>query len=111
MKQQFRSITNPLSLRIVAQLGQGATTSRALERDVAPPSAFAFNGILKKLTRDGILLRVTSNNRVEYSLTGLGVSLAVPACAMLDWLERHAAEIQNHRNSYFHDVSEAEHLD
>jgi DNA-binding HxlR family transcriptional regulator len=106
MKQQFRSLTNPLSLRMVACLRQGASTSRALERDVAPPSAFAFNGILKKLTRDGILLRVTSNNRVEYSLTALGVTLAMPACVMLDWLEQHADDIQQHRDSYFTDVEE-----
>jgi DNA-binding HxlR family transcriptional regulator len=95
-----------LSLRIVAHLRQGAVTSRALERAVAPPSAFAFNSILKKLTRDGILLRVTSNNRVEYSLTAFGVSLAMPACTMLDWLDRHADEIQRHRDSYFHDVAD-----
>jgi DNA-binding HxlR family transcriptional regulator len=106
MKMQFRSITNPLSLRIVGRLRQGATTSRALERDVAPPSAFAFNGALKKLTRDGILLRVVSNNRVEYSLTAFGVSLAMPACTMLDWLDRHADEIQRHRDSYFTDVED-----
>jgi len=106
MKMQLRSTTNPLSLRIVARLRRGATGSLALARDVAAPSGFAFTSLVKKLVRDGLVRRVASNNRVEYSLSEFGASFAEPAGALLAWLDAHAAEIQRHRDSYFTDVED-----
>jgi DNA-binding HxlR family transcriptional regulator len=102
----LRSLSNPITLRMIARLRRGAVTSRALARDVAAPSGFAFNSIVKKLTRDGILHRVASNGRVEYSLTEFGTSYVEPAGAMLAWLDERAGEIQRHRDSFFHDVEE-----
>lgn len=58
---------------------------------------------LKALERDGMVCRTvypTVPPQVEYALTALGVSLAIPIRALGDWAKGHFDEIENNRAAY-----------
>jgi DNA-binding HxlR family transcriptional regulator len=73
----------------------------ALERASDAPNPVRLSDHLKKLVRDGIVVRrviqVGPPAVTEYSLTELGADLAKPASALIAWTEAHAAEVEASR--------------
>jgi len=65
---------------------------------------------LRMLERDGMVARIvhpTVPPQVEYELTELGRSLAVPVLALADWSFAHLDQIEAHRAAYDAALDEA----
>jgi DNA-binding HxlR family transcriptional regulator len=97
-----KSLINPLAMRVVARLRRGPGRFNQIERDTMAPSPFALSSVLKKLCRDGLVLRAVLKPdppaHCQYSLTELGRDYAESACcAMLSWLDGHAEQIEHAR--------------
>jgi DNA-binding HxlR family transcriptional regulator len=97
-----KSMTNPLAMRAIARLRRGPGRFNQLERDTEAVSPFALSSVLKKLVRDGLVLRTVLRAEppahCQYSLTPLGRDYAESACGpMLSWLDGHADQIEHAR--------------
>lgn len=81
---------------IVAALAEHPHRFGALRRRIDGISQKMLTQTLRSLERDGIVSRrveTTVPIAVEYSLTPLGATLAVPIAAVRDWAEEHMDEI------------------
>jgi DNA-binding HxlR family transcriptional regulator len=75
-----------------------------LKREVGGISQQMLTRTLRTLERDGMVARTvhpTVPPSVEYELTGLGRSLAIPVMALADWTFAHLPQI--HENRAFYD--------
>jgi DNA-binding HxlR family transcriptional regulator len=80
-----------------------------LKREIGGISQQMLTRTLKMLERDGMVARTvhaTVPPSVEYALTGLGRSLAVPVLALADWTFAHLPQI--HANRAIYDGAPAE---
>lgn len=74
-----------------------------LKREIGGISQQMLTRTLKTLERDGMVARTvhaTVPPQVEYTLTPLGHSLAVPVMALADWTFAHLPEIHANRAAY-----------
>lgn len=81
-----------------------------LKREIGGISQQMLTRTLKTLERDGMVARTvhaTVPPSVEYALTALGHSLAVPVMALADWTFAHLPEIHANREVYDGVVAEA----
>ncbi|WP_375291529.1 winged helix-turn-helix transcriptional regulator [Qipengyuania sp.] len=82
--------------------GEG-TRFNVLKREVGGISQQMLTRTLRTLERDGMVARTvypTVPPRVEYALTPLGRSLAVPVKAIVDWTFAHLPEIHSNRDAF-----------
>lgn len=82
----------------------------ALKREIGGISQQMLTRTLKTLERDGMVARTvhaTVPPSVEYALTDLGHSLAVPVMALADWTFAHLPQIHANRTAYDGAVAEA----
>lgn len=81
-----------------------------LKREIGGISQQMLTRTLKTLERDGMVARTvhaTVPPSVEYALTPLGHSLAVPVMALADWTFAHLPQIHANRAAYDRVVREA----
>ncbi len=81
-----------------------------LKRSIGGISQQMLTRTLKTLERDGMVARTvhaTVPPSVEYALTPLGQSLAVPVMALADWTFAHLPQIHANRAAYDGVVAEA----
>lgn len=81
-----------------------------LKRGVGGISQQMLTRTLKTLERDGMVSRTvhaTVPPQVEYALTPLGRSLAIPVMALADWTFAHLPEIHTNRAAYDEILAEA----
>lgn len=81
-----------------------------LKREIGGISQQMLTRTLKTLERDGMVARTvhaTVPPQVEYALTDLGRSLAVPVMALADWTFAHLPEIHANRAAYDGSVAQA----
>lgn len=81
-----------------------------LKREIGGISQQMLTRTLKTLERDGMVARTvhaTVPPSVEYALTPLGRSLAVPVMALADWTFAHLPQIHANRAAYDGLVAEA----
>ncbi len=74
-----------------------------LKREVGGISQQMLTRTLRMLERDGMVARTvypTVPPSVEYALTGLGESLAVPVMALADWTFAHLPQIHANRTQF-----------
>lgn len=74
-----------------------------LKREIGGISQQMLTRTLKTLERDGMVARAvhaTVPPQVEYALTPLGRSLAVPVMALADWSFAHLPQIHANRAAY-----------
>lgn len=74
-----------------------------LKREIGGISQQMLTRTLKTLERDGMVARTvhaTVPPAVEYALTTLGHSLAVPVMALADWTFAHLPQIHANRAAY-----------
>ena len=82
--------------------GEGARFNE-LKREIGGISQQMLTRTLRTLERDGMVGRTvypTVPPRVEYALTPLGRSLAVPVAALVDWTFAHLPEIHANRDAF-----------
>lgn len=81
-----------------------------LKREIGGISQQMLTRTLKTLERDGMVARTvhaTVPPSVEYALTPLGQSLAVPVMALADWTFAHLPQIHENRAAYDGVLAEA----
>ncbi|WP_343612751.1 helix-turn-helix domain-containing protein [Novosphingobium sp.] len=91
------------TVMIVMVLVEGPQRFNAIKRIIGGISQQMLTRTLKALERDGMVSRTvhpTVPPQVEYALTPLGHSLAVPVRALGAWARGHMEEIDGHRIRY-----------
>jgi DNA-binding HxlR family transcriptional regulator len=81
-----------------------------LKREVGGISQQMLTRTLRTLERDGMVARTVHHTvppSVEYALTDLGHSLAVPVLALADWTFAHLPQIHANRAAYDEAMGEA----
>ena len=81
-----------------------------LKREIGGISQQMLTRTLKTLERDGMVARTVHGTvppSVEYALTPLGRSLAVPVMALADWTFAHLPQIHANRAAYDGAMAEA----
>jgi DNA-binding HxlR family transcriptional regulator len=87
----------------IAMLAEQPRRFNELKRLIGGISQQMLTRTLKALERDGMVTRTvhpTIPPQVEYGLTKLGSSLAVPMMQLATWVLEHVGEIESHRASY-----------
>ncbi|MCW2246018.1 DNA-binding HxlR family transcriptional regulator [Azospirillum fermentarium] len=88
---------------LLGRLGSGPRRFNQLRREVQGVSQKVLSQTLKKLERDGLVERrafPTVPVTVEYELTPLGRTLAVPLAALADWAETHIESVLAAQQQY-----------
>lgn len=88
---------------IVSALREGPMRYSDLGRKVAGVSQKMLTQSLRTLERDGLLTRTVTPSvpvRVDYELTGLGLSLSHLLVAVKDWAEDHFDQVHDARERY-----------
>jgi len=95
---------------IVKALEANGCRFNELKREVGGISQQMLTRTLRTLERDGMVARQvhpTVPPSVDYNLTELGRSLAVPVMALADWTFAHLPQIHANRAAYDEGVREA----
>ena len=91
------------SLLVVELLGDGTRRFTELRRAIDGISQRMLTLTLRRLERDGLVLRTVHPvvpPRVDYELTPLGTTLIGPIEALVQWVVDHTAEIAEARAAY-----------
>lgn len=91
------------SIGVLVAAVQGPIRFTELERAVEGISRRMLTLTVRKLERDGLLVRTvypTVPPKVEYSLTAMARELHQSLLALIDWAERHRVEITVARATY-----------
>jgi DNA-binding HxlR family transcriptional regulator len=99
-----RSLLNLYGLRIICALRGGPLRFNQIDRAVDIPHAPLLASILKKLARDGLVVRHVHKLGppavVSYELTSLGRDLSQHAAPVLNWIADHVEEIETSRERH-----------
>jgi DNA-binding HxlR family transcriptional regulator len=85
---------------VVRALGDAPKRFNQIKRKLKSISSRMLTMTLKKLERDGIVMRTgTSSNslRREYRLTSLGITFLAPIGALIEWADHYGPEIEEAR--------------
>lgn len=96
-------VSGKWSIGILVAAAHGPVRFTELERTIDGISRRMLTLNLRKLERDGLLIRTvypTVPPKVEYSLTPMAHELYVHLTGLVDWSERHRAEIARARTAY-----------
>lgn len=88
---------------IVGLLEEGPQRFAVLHRQIGGISQKMLTQTLRRLERDGLVLRTVYAEvppRVEYALTPLGRTLCEPLAALRNWAEDHIAAVQEAQQRY-----------
>lgn len=91
------------SIGIIVAAADGPIRFTALERTIAGISRRMLTLNLRKLERDGLLIRTvypTVPPKVEYSLTPIARELHESFSTLIDWAGRHRGTISESRRTY-----------
>lgn len=96
---------------VVQALAEDTLRFNELKRRVGGISQQMLTRTLRALERDGMVARTvhpTIPPRVEYALTDLGRSLAVPVMALVDWTFANLPTIHAHRGHFDRAMDDSE---
>jgi DNA-binding HxlR family transcriptional regulator len=103
VRHVFDRLGDAWSVLVVLHLGGGPQRFNALQRQIEGISPRLLTVTLRKLERDGLVgchIRPTTPPHVEYALTKLGRSLAVPIKALNKWAANHQHAIEAAHAAY-----------
>ncbi len=92
----LESLADKWSLLLIHRLAGGPARTAELRRRIGGISEKMLIQTLRRLERNGFVVRRSFNEvppRVEYSLTALGASLSGPIRAFDEWVERNMAAV------------------
>ena len=96
-------IADKWALLIIATLHTRRLRFTALQRHIPGISQRMLALTLRKLERDGLVIRTSHPEvppRVEYELSDLAGTLIPHAVALADWAVQHNPDIETNRDSY-----------
>jgi DNA-binding HxlR family transcriptional regulator len=85
---------------VVRTLSDGPKRFSQLKRRIKDISSRMLILTLKKLERDGIVIRTVTTPRIDYRLTALGLTLLEPVDLLLTWADDHRPEVEAARELY-----------
>ncbi|MFE5857202.1 winged helix-turn-helix transcriptional regulator [Streptomyces sp. NPDC056500] len=91
------------TLIVMGQLRDGSLRFGELQRAAEGVSQRMLTLTLRRLERDGLLVRTVHASvppRVEYALTEVGSALLAPAAALGQWASAHRTRISDSRSRY-----------
>jgi len=91
------------TLLVIRGLADGPVRFTSLQDAVTGISHRMLTRTLRALERDGMVARTVYAEvppRVEYELTRLGATLLEPVMAMVEWVDRHRAEVEANRAAF-----------
>lgn len=106
IRETFDRLGDKWSLLLVSILSNGPQRFTTLKYAAEGISQRMLTLTLRKLERDGIVVRTVFAEvppRVEYALTPLGESLVPPAMALADWAVDHHEAITAHQQAFDND--------
>lgn len=106
VRQILDRIADKWSLLVVALLQRRTMRFNELRREIDGISQRMLSVTLRHLERDGLIDRTVYPEvppRVEYRLTDLGCSLLGTIQPLVDWTEKHQAEIAQARAAFDRD--------
>lgn len=92
----FEDIADKWALLILDRLAAGPARFNGLKRDIKHISQKVLARVLRRLERDGLILRhaiATVPVTVSYELTPLGRTLSDAVAALVHWAEQHHAAV------------------
>lgn len=102
-RQVLDRLADKWALLILDRLDGETVRFNTIRRDVQGVSQKVLSQTLKKLERDGLVLRTaypTVPVTVEYSLTELGQTLTHTVTALAHWAERNMAAVEAAQRAY-----------
>ena len=97
MPSDFRTVTDDFAMRVIANLRNGQMRSNELARRIRSPNAMHFTRLMKKMRRDGTVVRIVRDLGppaiILYQLTDLGKTLVEPASAVVGWVDQHGGDV------------------
>jgi DNA-binding HxlR family transcriptional regulator len=103
IRQSVCLLSSKWSVDVLLVLGHGARRYHELLAELSPISEKVLTQTLRAMERDGLIGREVQSEvppRVEYALTALGASLALPLKALGQWSLQHAAEVDDARGGF-----------
>ena len=103
IRETYSRVGDKWSLLVIRILSLGPQRFTAMLHGVDGISQRMLTLTLRKLERDGLVLRTVHAEvppRVEYELTPLGVTLIEPVMALAAWAMEHHELIERHRERY-----------
>ena len=103
MRDVLDRVGDKWSLLVIGLLGDRAHRFNEIRRSVDGISQRMLAVTLRGLERDGLVTRTvypTVPPKVEYALTVMGRTLLTTVCELVDWADRHAADIDSARDAY-----------
>jgi len=103
VRETLERVGDKWTLLVVLGLSEGPMRFNSLQRAVVGISHRMLSVTLRKLERDGLVLRTAYPEvppRVEYSLTPLGVSFIEPAMGVVQWALAADEEIRGNRAEF-----------
>ena len=103
VRETLERVGDKWTLLVVLGLSEGPMRFNQLQRAVVGISHRMLSVTLRKLERDGLVLRTAYPEvppRVEYSLTPLGVSFIEPAMGVVQWALGADEEIRENRAEF-----------
>lgn len=108
-REVLELVADKWSLYTVALLSEGPRRFTELKRGIDGISQRMLTVTLRRLERDGILVRTVHQvmpPKVSYRLTGLGTTLLHATAPLVAWSAEHLAEIDAARAEYDRRVAE-----
>ena len=100
----LRHVTDRWTPMIVTVLSaHGVVRFSELKARVGGISGKVLTETLRSMERDGFVTRAVTPSvppRVDYALTDLGCSVAVPIAALREWAQTHVAEVEENRRRF-----------
>lgn len=110
VRETLSQLGDKWTLLVILCLSAGPLRFNALQRAVVGISHRMLTVTLRKLERDGLVLRTVYPEvppRTEYALTPLGISFTEPVMAIANWAVAAQPQIERNRERFarFHDVA------
>jgi DNA-binding HxlR family transcriptional regulator len=103
VRETLHRVGDRWTIYVVRTLRDGPQRFNRLKRKITNISARMLTLTLKKLERDGIVVRTSATmkaTKVDYSLTELGLTFLEPVSALVAWADHHRLQVQAARERY-----------
>ena len=103
IRQSVCLLSSKWSVDVLLALGHGGRRYHELLAELSPISEKVLTQTLRAMERDGLIGREVHSEvppRVEYELSALGASLALPLKALGQWSLQHTDKVEDARGSY-----------
>ncbi len=103
IRESLAVLSSKWAVGVLLTLGEGPRRYHQILSELHPISEKVLTQTLRSMERDGLIARHVHGEvppRVEYELTRLGASMAVPMKALGSWAVANASRVESARERY-----------